>query len=393
MNRPLQVGLIGIGGFGESHRRALEQMEAEGIAELVCVADPADTPLADMRRILESRGVRWHSDYGSLLEREPGLDALAIAAPIHLHMEIAAAAIARDLVVYLEKPPVPLIQQLDDLLALDVRKKVGVGFQLLYSQPVQQLKRWVVEGALGEVQSIRVRGCSPRSAEYYARAAWAGRMMYDGRPVFDGPATNALSHWLHNIMYLAGDRMDEFGVPVEVEAELYRVRPIESYDLICLRGHMKSGASFQYAVTHAAEDVVPCGLKVTGSRGHAWIAENGAVLGNDLGLFESVRPCPDPFLESWRQFVQFARAEPSYVATRLEDARGYVLTTNAALASSGGIHSVGQTQNFAELVEHSVRDGKLFSQMEAPWSRSGRPVETRHLASLRIEKYCNDSLT
>jgi predicted dehydrogenase len=389
---PLKVGLIGVGGFGESHLRALGQLEAEGFARLVCVADPADAPLADTRRTLESRGVRWHSDYGSLLEREPGLDALAIAAPIHLHMEMAAAAIARNLFVYLEKPPVPLIQQLHELLALDAHKKVAVGFQLVNSERVQQLKLWLTQGALGEIRGLRVYGSSPRSNEYYARAPWAGKMIYDGKPVFDGPATNALSHWLHNIMYLAGGQMDEFGVPVDVEAELYRVRPIESYDLICMRGHMESGASFHYAVTHAAEKAIPCKLEVVGSKGRAWIAENGRVFGNDLGLSESARPSADPFLESWRQFVRFARAEQPRVATRLEDTRGYVLATNAALASSGGIHDVGQTQNLGKLVEHSVRDGKLFSQMKVRGSRSGRPIETRHLASLKIEKYRNDSL-
>jgi predicted dehydrogenase len=379
------VGLIGVGGFGASHLKALGQLEAEGLGRLVCVADPADKPLANTRRTLESRGVRWYLDYTSLLERETELDALAIAAPIHLHMEIDAAAIARNLFVYLEKPPVPLIQQLDDLLALDLHKKVAVGFQLVTSQPVQQLKLWITQGALGEIRNLRVGGCSPRSAEYYARTPWAGKMVYGGKPVFDGPATNALSHWLHNIMYLAGGKMDEFGLPVDVEAELYRIRPIESYDLICMRGHMESGASFQYVVTHATEKAVPCKLEVVGTKGRAWIAENSNVPGNNLELSESAPSCADPFLESWRQFVRSASGEEPRVATRLEDTRGYVLATNAALASSGGIHDIGRPSGnggldadkleLVELVEHSAQNGKLFSQMNADWSRSGGVIE------------------
>jgi len=385
VNRPLTVGLIGVGGFGASHVKALEQLEAEGLVQLACVADPADKALAEIKRALESRGVRWYLDYASLLEQEPELDAVAVAAPIHLHMEITAAAIAYDLFVYLEKPPVPLIQQLDDLLELDVHKKVTVGFQLVNSQPVQQLKLWITQGALGKIRSVCVHGCSPRSAEYYARTPWAGKMIYDGKPVFDGPATNALSHWLHNIMYLAGRKMDDFGLPVDVEAELYRIRPIESYDLICMRGHMESGASFQFVVTHAAEEVAPCKLEVVGSKGRAWITENSPVLGNDLGLSESARHCADPFLKSWRQFVRFARAEESRVATHLEDTRGFVLATNAALASSGGIHVIGRPSgngcvdtgklDLVELVVHSAREGELFSQMNADWGRSGRVIE------------------
>ena len=382
---PLTVGLIGVGGFGASHLKALGPLETEGLARLVCVADLADTPLASTRRTLESRGVRWYSDYKSLLEKELDLDALAIAAPIHLHMEIATAAIARDLFVYLEKPPVPLIQQLDGLLALDLHKIVAVGFQLVNSQPVQQLKLWITQGALGEIRNFRVGGCSPRSTVYYARAPWAGKMIYDGKPVFDGPATNALSHWLHNIMYLAGGKMDEFGLPLDVEAELYRIKPIESYDLIGMRGHMESGASFQYVVTHATEEAVPCKLEVVGSKGRAWVFENGNVPGNDLGLLESAQSCADPFLETWRQFVRFALGTQPRPATRLDDTRGYVLATNAALASSGGIRDIGQIwgesrQNacqpgLAELVEQTVQEGKLFSEMKVDWSRSGKSIK------------------
>ena len=100
----LAGGLIGVGGFGASHLKALSQLEAEGLVRLACVADPAGERLMDTRRRLESDNVHWYTDYRSLLEQESDLNAVAIAAPIHLHLEIAAAAIAHKLFVYLEKP-------------------------------------------------------------------------------------------------------------------------------------------------------------------------------------------------------------------------------------------------------------------------------------------------
>jgi predicted dehydrogenase len=242
--KPLSVGLIGVGGFGATQLKALRQLETEGLVRLECVADPETERLAETRQKLQSSDVRWYRDYQSLLKQESELDALAIAAPIHLHFEITAAAIARDLFVYLEKPPAPLIQQLDELIALDLRKRVVVGFQLVNSSAVQQAKLWRTQGMLGEIESIRVHGCSPRSLDYYARAPWAGKMVFEGKPVFDGPATNALSHWLHNVMYLSAERMGEFDMPITVEAELYRAKPIESYDTICLRGRLASGGTF-----------------------------------------------------------------------------------------------------------------------------------------------------
>jgi hypothetical protein len=203
-------------------------------------------------------------------------------------------------------------------------------------------------------------------------------MVFDGKPVFDGPATNALSHWLHNIMYLAAKRGDEFDRPTVIEAELYRARAIESYDTICLRGRLESGVDFHFAVTHAAEKSLPCRLELT------------------------VVPCSDPFLENWRQFVRFARGEESRAATHLEDARGYVLATNAALMSSGGIHDrcwqQSQTRagcaddgeggaELAGLVERSAQEGRLFSEITVPLARKGLPVQVRHVCSLELSDY------
>ena len=398
----LLVGLIGVGGFGASHLKALSQLEAEGLVRLVCVADPAGERLVDTRRRLESVDVRWHTEYRSLLEQESELDAVAIAAPIHLHLEIAAAALTRELFVYLEKPPVPLIQQFNELIALDVAKRIAVGFQLINSSAVQQLKLWRTQGVLGDLRNVRVHGSSPRSAGYYARTPWAGKMVFDGKPVFDGPATNALSHWLHNIMYLAAKRGDEFDRPTVIEAELYRARAIESYDTICLRGRLESGVDFHFAVTHAAEKSLPCRLELTGSKGGAWIVEKETVAANDLGLPVTVVPCSDPFLENWRQFVRFARGEESRAATHLEDARGYVLATNAALMSSGDIHNScwqqAQTRagcaddgeggaELAALVERSAQEGRLFSEITVPLARKGLPVQVRHVCSLELSDY------
>ena len=392
MGNLITVGLIGVGGFGKNHLRTIRQLAAEHLLQLVCVADPAATV----------DGVRCYADYRKMLERESDLDAVVIAAPIHLHFEITVAALARGVFVYLEKPPVPLVSQLDELLTLDTQGRVFVGFQLIHSHTVKQLKRWRASGALGEIQSLRVAGCSPRTSSYYARSSWAGKMVLAGQPVFDGPATNALSHWLHNIMYLSAEQMDEFDVPVEVEAELYRARPIESYDVICMRGRLASGASFQYDVTHATKNVLPCKLEIIGSKGRAAIIENGKTVSNNLGMTPSEPACPDPLLESWRQFVRFATHDRPQAITRLRDARGYVLATNAALLSSRAIHNIaprhvrifgeGETEGrdivgLPELFEQSTQSGRLFSECGVEWAVSGEPVSVNGMRELNVNTF------
>ena len=291
--------------------------------------------------------------------------------------------------MYLEKPPVPLIQQLEELIALDVRKRVAVGFQLVNSSAVQQLKLWRLQDALGQIENIRVCGCSPRSPDYYARTPWAGKMIFDGKAVFDGPATNALSHWLHNIMYLGAPRADEFDTPTTIQGELYRAKQIESYDTVCLRGRLESGVGFHYAVTHAAQESLPCCLEVIGSRGRAWAIENRASAENDSGLSATVALSADPLLKMWREFVLFARGKKPRATTNLEDARGYVLATNAALVSSDGIHRINSTVNLVDLIKSSAKRDKLFLEVDVPWKQKSALIKTRRLSSLNITKYAD----
>src|ERR1043166_8948604 len=129
MKEPLHWGLIGVGGMGDAHLRTLQSLEAEGAVRLVCVADPFADRLVETKTALDRKGVRWYADYREMLEGEAKLDVVSICTPIPLHHRMTKAAITRGLFVYLEKPPVPLIQQLDELVALDERHRVAVGFQ------------------------------------------------------------------------------------------------------------------------------------------------------------------------------------------------------------------------------------------------------------------------
>lgn len=399
---PLRFGLIGVGGIGVHHIRALQELEDAGLAQLVCVADPFVDRMPEVKARFDARGVRWYEDFQKLLETETEIEAVTIATPIPLHARMTAAALARGLFVYLEKPPVPLIQQLNDLVALDARRKVVVGFQMVSSTPVAQLKRWKVEGSLGDIESIRVMACSPRHDGYYKRAPWVGKMLLDAEPVFDGPATNAMAHQLHNIMYLAGNEMDDFDVPVEVEGEFYRTRPIESYDVVSMRGLLESGIAFHYSVNHATEFTLPTKIEIIGSKGRAWIGGDPEEVGNDCHLTSPALPYPDAFMESYRQFIRFASGERYRAITSLEDTRGFVLATNGALMASGGIHSINpkywryfgegdsrgcDVADLAAHVQKSVEQGKLFSEINVPWGRKGNAVLVRSLRSVNLKDY------
>jgi predicted dehydrogenase len=386
MTNPLRFGLIGCGGIGAYHRAAIEAHEVAGTAKLVAVADPWAERLATQKAELESRGVRWHLDYRDMLRDEPDLDAAVIATPIPFHRDMALACINRGLAVHLEKPPVPLMHQFEELLAADTKQLVSVGFQMIGSHCTQSLKQLITDGKLGEIKTIRAGGCWPRLDNYYSRASWAGRMALDGAPVFDGPATNAFAHLVHNIMYFAGSGRDEFAVPVEVEGELYRARPIESYDTACMRGRFASGAEFGLAVTHATEAPLLFRIEVRGTKGWARLSQDGAILDSSAGAScEHAQGTQELLDINYTNFIDVIQGRRDRFSTRLADTRGYVSATNAMLASSGGIHDIdaGSVLQYVEdgaggydvlnlwsAVEDSFASGRLFSEQNLPWAKA-----------------------
>lgn len=377
------MALIGAGGVGAYHLETIEKLEATGGLRLTAVADPTVSRFPEVRDRLVARGVRWYLDYREMLAAETDLQAVTIATPIPFHLEMAQACLARGLYVNLEKPPVPLIGQLETLIASDAGERVNVGFQMICSRAVNLLKASIVSGHLGAVQEIRVGACWPRKASYYQRASWAGKVALDGMPVFDGPATNALAHVIHNIMFFAAPQEGGFDVPVEVQGELYRSRPIESYDAACLRGKFRSGIRFSAAVTHTTEETLPYHIEVVGTLGSARVINDG----NRYENCTSAEDCPEDTKALMRkQLDEFAgrvNGGQDRFPTSLEDTRGYVLATNGALISSGGIHDIDPpwirswgdppdeglaVQGMHAAVETSLRTGQLFSEMDLPWA-------------------------
>lgn len=392
----INYGLIGVGGFGRQHLATISDFEQARRLRLTAVCDPAVHRLGAVTEDLKVRKVRLYEDIGEMLAREADLTAVTIAAPIPFHYQMVKRCLERELFVYLEKPPVPLLWQLDDLIEADRGRRVAVGFQMVESDWSQWVKRSVVEGKLGELREIRVSACWPRTGSYYARALWAGRMAVNGEPVFDGPATNALAHLIHASMFFAGEGFDGFTEPVDIRGELYRARPIESYDMACLSGNLASGVRFHSAFSHATEKELPFVLELVGSDGWVRVSEAHSMIESSWGGFpccmdtaETVAKCYDVFLD----YVSGRRGRPS---TLLTDTRGYVLATNAMLYSSGGIRTIdaanvrhlengGDDVYDVDGLHGAMADRRplLFSERDFPWALEAPTVETDVLNGAR----------
>jgi len=94
--RALRIGVVGVGVMGSNHARVFAGLQG---AELVGVADP-DRRQADF--VARTLGCTAVADTDDLLDL--GVDAVTIAAPTHLHRDVALACIARGIHVLVEKP-------------------------------------------------------------------------------------------------------------------------------------------------------------------------------------------------------------------------------------------------------------------------------------------------
>jgi predicted dehydrogenase len=252
MKAPVTVALVGISGYGEFYLDALLNDPRAANVRLVGVVDP--TPersprIADLR----ARGCPVYPTLQALLDAAPP-ELLAIAAPTYLHAAMTCAALKVGVNVLCEKPLAGSLA--DALLVADVHRTseafAAIGYQWSFSHAIQQLKRDVMSGVLGQPLRMRSMASYPRGRAYFTRNDWAGRICTaGGDSVTDSPVNNATAHFLHNMLYLLGPTRETSATPLTVQAELYRANDIENYDTAAVRVVVEGGAELLFYTSHA----------------------------------------------------------------------------------------------------------------------------------------------
>jgi len=154
--RRLRVGVVGVGVMGSNHARVLAELPG---VEFVGVADP---DRAQAHSVAQALGCAEFPDFASLIDE--GVEAVTIAAPTHVHHEIALACIARGIHVLVEKPIASTIEEGRAIVAAARRAGVTlmVGHVERFNPAVQAIKDALRDEDILSIAITRVGPFPPR---------------------------------------------------------------------------------------------------------------------------------------------------------------------------------------------------------------------------------------
>jgi len=154
--RALRVGVVGVGIMGSNHARVFAGLPG---TELVGVADP-DRKQAEF--VANTLGCNAVDDVESLLALD--LDAVTVAAPTHLHRDIALTCIARGVHVMVEKPVASTVEEGREIIGAAKRAGVTlmVGHVERFNPAVEAIKEAIRNEDILSIAITRVGPFPPR---------------------------------------------------------------------------------------------------------------------------------------------------------------------------------------------------------------------------------------
>ncbi len=151
MSRVGRIGIVGGGIFGQWHLKAFTQLQNEGRAELVALADLKEEA---RNNAAKEYGVTPYADFCEMIEKE-NLDAITVVTPDHLHTDIAVACLEMGCHVLCEKPMATNMDDCHKILEASKNapdKIFMVDFHKRLDSYHIELERIIREGELGKIQ-------------------------------------------------------------------------------------------------------------------------------------------------------------------------------------------------------------------------------------------------
>lgn len=250
--KKITVLMVGIGGYAQLYLdELLYQPKAEGF-EIVGAVDPFPER-SSLYEELKKRGIPVYASVEEFYEQHSAQLAIVVT-PIHLHAKQSIYCMEHGSDVLCEKPLCAVPEEAERMMEARERtgRRLAVGYQWCHCEGILRLKQDVLNGVYGKIRRIRTIVLYPRDLAYYGRSYWPGkRQLPTGEWVLDSVASNATAHYLQNMLFLTGSRMDRSARPASMEAEVYRANPIEMFDTCAMRMRTDNDVELVYLVSHA----------------------------------------------------------------------------------------------------------------------------------------------
>ncbi len=196
----MKIGLIGAGIIGQLRAQSVRNNPETELLGVV------DTVPANAERAVAGSSAKALGDVRALLDL-PGLDAVIISSPVHVHEEQVLATLKAGKHVLCEKPLANSQEACWRLLeaAELAGKTLAVGFNHRYYPSIKYVKHVIDSGQLGTIDHFRVFGGHDGLANF--RADWQYKMPLSG----GGAMMDVGIHMTDLTRFLAGDITQVFG--------------------------------------------------------------------------------------------------------------------------------------------------------------------------------------
>jgi len=260
-SKPLRIGIIGVGGYAQMHFKTIDNCRAKSLCTLkaAVIRVPYEAGDAETESVLFKKGGAIYRDYRAMFAAEKGqLDLVTVPCGIDQHAEQSIAGLEAGYHVLCEKPAAGTVEEGLRMQAASLRsgKILAIGFQYIFSPSIRRIKALTLGKELGKLIKAKTYVIWPRNSLYYKRNNWAGKLQHNGRWIYDSPLQNATSHFLNNMLYVAGTAPERTAEITAVYGENYRAKPIESADTQYIRAESSDGVVIHQITTHAARQNV-----------------------------------------------------------------------------------------------------------------------------------------
>lgn len=275
MTIPIRVGIIGAGMAGQAHafgfRNAMMAVNLPIDVELVAIADPN---LALAESVARRYGfAQATADVDAFIASD--VDAISLALPNFLHMEVLAKVLASGKHVFAEKPigRTPTEAKELQMLAENTSAVTGVGFSFRRLPGLAALAQAVSAGRIGEIHTVR----GWYYADYAANPAGSLSWRFSQEQSGGGALLDIGAHAIDAVHFVAGRITDVSSAQLRT---VIKERPLPTAGAI---GHGASPSNARGPVTNDDIALLTVGFE-SGAVGQIALSRIAAGMPNSLGV-------------------------------------------------------------------------------------------------------------